>query len=207
MKKTFIYTLSDEKGIRYVGKSNNPEKRLKMHLKECKLKRTIKEKWIFSLKLSGESPKLEIIDEVNVDEWIFFEIYWISQLKSWGFNLLNGTSGGEGSDGFRGRKHSDKTKLIIKEKVKKQNFNLIKGEKNGFSKLTNKQADEIRNIKNISYKEIAKIYNVSKNTIGRIKRKETYAGVEESGRPRWAHNPKITGSNPVSASKLIILQL
>ena len=90
--KTYIYTLSDDLGIRYVGKSNNPESRLKIHLKECKKKRTHKENWIFSLKQDGKLPILEILDEIDLKDWCFFESYWISQLKAWGFDLLNGTS-------------------------------------------------------------------------------------------------------------------
>jgi hypothetical protein len=120
--KTYIYTLSDLEGIKYVGKSNHPEKRLKIHLKESRKKRTRKEKWIYNLLQKGEIPKMEIIDCVNQSEWSFFESYWIYQLKSWGFNLVNGTEGGEGSDGFRGKNHSLETIVKLKKISQGKNF-------------------------------------------------------------------------------------
>jgi len=36
------------------------------------------------------------LDEVPEDEWKFWEIYWISQVKQWGFDLTNGNNGGGG---------------------------------------------------------------------------------------------------------------
>lgn len=113
--KTYIYTLSDSSGIKYLGKSDHPDKRLKIHLKECKKKRTRKEKWIKNLLDEGQKPILEIIDTVDSSDWSFFESYWISQLRTWGFCLLNGTDGGEGSNGFKGKKHTEETKNKLKE--------------------------------------------------------------------------------------------
>lgn len=122
MSLTYIYTLSDETGIRYVGKSNNPTRRFKDHLKECKKRRSHKEKWLYSIIQSGEKVTLEILDEIKEDEWNFSEIYWICQLKSWGFSLVNGTMGGEGSDGFKGKKHTLETKAKCAEAAKKVIF-------------------------------------------------------------------------------------
>jgi hypothetical protein len=41
---------------------------------------------------------LEILDEIPFSEWEFWEMHYISLYKSWGFNLVNGTKGGEGAD-------------------------------------------------------------------------------------------------------------
>ena len=117
--QTYIYTLSDSNGIKYLGKSDYPDKRLKIHLKECKKKRTRKEKWIKNLLDKGETPILEIIDVVDLSDWSFFESYWISQLRTWGFPILNGTDGGEGSNGFKGKKHTEETKNKLRESSKK----------------------------------------------------------------------------------------
>lgn len=152
---TFIYTLSIENDIRYVGKSNAPFGRLKKHLKECKLKRTKKEKWLFSLKEKGITPKLEILDEVSETDWSFYEKYWISQLKCWGFNLLNGTEGGEGSDGFRGKKHSNETKNKCKESALKNR------------KLSDDDILEIRNSKEDRI-HLMKKHNISRSTYLRV---------------------------------------
>ena len=104
-----IYTLSDSNTIRYIGQTNNPKKRIYKHIFEAnnsggKNKRC---SWIKSLLNKGERPILEIVDEVPFKEWGFWEQYWISQMKQWGFNLVNDTLGGEGS---YGRKHSTETK-------------------------------------------------------------------------------------------------
>ena len=95
--KTFIYTLTDPRTnqIRYVGKSNNPQKRYYEHCNKLKRK-TYKNNWINELKKCNHKPILEIIDEVPINEWIFWETYWISQIKAWGFILTNNTIGGDG---------------------------------------------------------------------------------------------------------------
>jgi group I intron endonuclease len=170
--KTYIYTLSDNSGIRYVGKSDNPEARLTNHLKECKMQRTHKEKWILSLKESGKTPILEILDEINYKEWPFFESYWISQLKSWGFNLVNGTSGGEGSDGFRGKKHSEESRNKISKNLKGKPGTSRKGVKMKSNVLNEDMVKEIKILlrdTNLSHSKIASMYeNVSKLSITRI---------------------------------------
>lgn len=39
---------------------------------------------------------MEILDTVNVCDWQFWEIHYISLMKSFGFNLTNHTNGGGG---------------------------------------------------------------------------------------------------------------
>lgn len=173
-RKTYIYTLSDKFGVRYIGKSNEPNKRLIKHIRLSKFKKSIKDKWIFSLLLNNQYPVLEILEEVDEKKWESAEIYWIAQFKAWGFKIMNGTSGGEGSDGFKGRTHSEKTKKILSLKASIQDFTKTSGVKNGFAKLNQKQVEEIRSNVDLSYPKLAKLYGVSKNTIGRVKRKNTY---------------------------------
>lgn len=172
MKTTFIYTLSDISGIRYIGKADKPFDRLKDHLKESKKKRTRKEKWIYSLLQKGELPKLEILDEVSYNDWGFFEKYWISQFKAWNFSIINGTEGGEGSNGFKGKKHSEVTKEKCRKAglTRKRKISLT-GEMNGRSKLTLVQVIEIRSKIHlgISRKIIAEEYKISKASVTYIK--------------------------------------
>lgn len=98
MNTTFIYVLIDPNTnlVRYVGKSNNPKRRYYKHCYRSK-KNTHKVNWINSLLDENKKPVLNIIDEVPVNDWIFWESYWISQLKIWGFNLTNHTGGGDGA--------------------------------------------------------------------------------------------------------------
>lgn len=100
MKKTFIYTLVDPISghVRYVGKTDYPDTRLKYHIKSIKVtKNKHKVSWIKNLLTMKLKPILEIIDEVNYSEWEFWEQHYISLYKSWGFKLINKTFGGEGA--------------------------------------------------------------------------------------------------------------
>jgi len=95
--KTYIYTLSHPitNEVRYVGKTVNPKQRKHNHSNVSRDKGTHKRNWINSLKLQGLRPKFEILDQVETD-WKFWEKYWISQFKAWGFSLCNHTLGGDG---------------------------------------------------------------------------------------------------------------
>jgi len=97
METTFIYSLSDPitGDIRYIGKANNPKKRVLDHIKENKTSnKSHKISWIKSLLSKGLLPIVEIVDEIPKLEWEFWEQYWISQFKSWQFNLTNISPGG-----------------------------------------------------------------------------------------------------------------
>lgn len=112
---TFIYTLSepgDNGVVRYVGKSGDPGFRLeKGHKKEKG--NSHKNHWLKSLLKQGLEPVLEILDEVPENEWRFWEMYYISLVKSWGFNLVNDPKllGGEGWS----KGHSPWNKGLTKE--------------------------------------------------------------------------------------------
>ncbi len=95
----FIYLLVDPitDEIKYVGKTNEPLVRLRGHLVVRNTKKR-KDAWIKSLKDKKLKPVVEIIDEVVDEEWEFWEQYYISLFRSWGFNLYNLTNGGEGVD-------------------------------------------------------------------------------------------------------------
>ncbi len=105
MKTTYIYTLENPVNgdIRYVGKSNNPKHRYRTHL--CERGSYYKIQWIKSLKKIGQKPALYIIDEIPDSEWKFWEQYYISLFKTWGFKLTNFTDGGDGANGISGEMH------------------------------------------------------------------------------------------------------
>jgi hypothetical protein len=98
MTTVFIYTLTDPftNLIRYVGKTKNFDQRRKNHLNRFRDTNTHKRNWIASVKRKGKMPIMEIVDEVPESTWHFWEKYWISQFKSWGFDLVNYTEGGDG---------------------------------------------------------------------------------------------------------------
>lgn len=105
--------------IRYVGKTIRPKERFRSHLL-CKGK-THRSCWIKSLVLQGISPKFEIIETITSPkpgEWEQSEKFWIHSFKLMGYNLTNGTEGGDGlsnptkeirekiGSALRGRKHT-----------------------------------------------------------------------------------------------------
>jgi len=111
--KIYIYTLSDPttNEVRYCGKTKDMSIRYKSHLKTSPKYKNRKRNWVKSLKNKGIKPVMEVIDIVDVENWNFWEKYWISQLKSWGFNLVNGNNGG-GFD-VTGFKHTEESKNKI----------------------------------------------------------------------------------------------
>lgn len=98
MNTTNIYALIDPETnqVRYVGKANNISQRYKAHLNRARKHQIHKKNWIQQLKNKKLKPIMVVIDVVLLDEWIFWEKYWISQMKTWGFNLINYTEGGDG---------------------------------------------------------------------------------------------------------------
>ncbi len=183
MEKYYIYTLEHNNTLFYVGKTISLSTRLNKHKKECILKRTHKEKKINKILSNGEDITISIIDIVNKGEEDYWEKFWISQIKSWGFKLYNGTNGGEGGDCWSGKKHSEETKAKLREimykRIKEGNgIQKCPGEKNGKSKLTEDQVRELRSLREsgYSYGKLVKKYGIAKQTVANI-----------VNRRRWKH--------------------
>jgi hypothetical protein len=99
MLNVFIYALSDPRTnqIRYIGKANNPYNRYSNHYNSARDKNTHKRNWINSIRKDGLRPELIILDEVSKVNWQYWEKFYISLFKSWGFELVNYTRGGDGA--------------------------------------------------------------------------------------------------------------
>lgn len=115
MTTTFLYTLGDPRTgeVRYLGKSDNPFERLKNHW-ERRREKTHRGAWIRELERAGLRPAMELLDEVPHMEWQFWEREYIRVFRAIGVSLVNTTSGGDGSDSFRGRSHSPEAKEKIR---------------------------------------------------------------------------------------------
>ena len=110
-----------------VCKANNVSQRYKAHLNRARKHQTHKWNWIQQLKREGLRPIIEVIDVVPIEEWQYWETYWINQMKQWGFDLVNYTSGGDGCTfenqtsfkrghkSWLGKNHSEETKKKISE--------------------------------------------------------------------------------------------
>jgi group I intron endonuclease len=143
---TFIYGLFDPRNaaLRYIGKSNNPHKRLKEHISESSPSKYTKRyvtRWIRQLLDEGLKPAIEILEECSIDTWEQAERAWIADCKRYGLKLTNTTSGGDGvhdpppevrakmasmkgknpwlgTEGWmKGKKHSEETKEIMRQKA------------------------------------------------------------------------------------------
>lgn len=98
----YIYALEDPRDsqIRYVGKTVDLKHRMNYHFNPHISDSNIhKKNWINSVKSEGLLPNVIILEELDIDnlskDWIPFEIYWISQMRQWGFNLVNYSNGGD----------------------------------------------------------------------------------------------------------------
>ncbi len=102
---TFIYGLFDPRNysLRYIGKSDNPDLRLKQHMNEMKHGKKGNRhmaSWIRQLLNEGLEPSIEILEECTLDNWQESEQAWIAECKKFGLNLVNVTNGGEGMVGY-----------------------------------------------------------------------------------------------------------
>jgi GIY-YIG catalytic domain len=109
----YIYCLANpETGqVRYVGKTNDPKKRIAAHLSNKAERARPKVCWIDSLIKKGLTPSMEVIEVVECEsdaDWQDAERFWIAYFKFLGFRLLNLDGGG-----LSGKKLSEETKIKI----------------------------------------------------------------------------------------------
>lgn len=186
--KVLIYTLSDPitKEIRYVGKTKSPLKvRYNSHIAKSKRKETHTHCWIQSLIKQKLKPLCEVLEECDQDTWENSEIYWISQLKTWGFNLTNHTEGGEGGGPRKGWVMPQITKDKISKTMKgRQNNKVVftKKVKLKMSQPVLKLSLTGEILENFdSVKEAAKSMNLSSSSISRCIQNPNYT----SGEYKW----------------------
>ena len=80
--------------IRYIGKSVNPENRLRQHIQDSKSRRNPVHCWIQSLTKVGLTPQMQVVRWVAEAEWQLHEIELIALHRKSG-RLLNVADGGE----------------------------------------------------------------------------------------------------------------
>lgn len=114
--KTYIYGLFDVNNsheIRYIGKADNPLKRLKRHIQNTKYSfkhnkiLTHKDRWLKSINFN---IGYIILEECDKNKWQDVEIGYINKFN----NLTNTSSGGMGGAGLIYKLSFDDVKLWVK---------------------------------------------------------------------------------------------
>jgi len=116
--KVYIYSLKDPRdySIKYIGKTDNIDRRIKEHCQIHRNRISKKNSWIITLCRLGLFPVMEVLEECSISDWVEKETYWIAYYKALGFDLKNMTSGGE--SGYT-RIHTEETKQKMSETRKK----------------------------------------------------------------------------------------
>lgn len=153
---TFIYALINPvtNQVRYIGKSNNPDRRYREHLKGNLHEGRYKRNWIKGLLKKGVLPDLLILDEVPEKDWRFWELYYYNLYTSWGFELINVAICGEG--GHHKGCHNEETI----EKLRRIGYKYVRF-KDG-RRRTDKEIEELIELKKNYIKPIIprKIYQI-----------------------------------------------
>lgn len=94
-KVSYIYYLSDPiSGFPvYIGKTDNPQRRLKGHVYDCKRKKGKVQRWILNLIEHGRYPEMQVVRCIDHSRWQQEEIKTIAIFKE-KFELLNISKGG-----------------------------------------------------------------------------------------------------------------
>jgi hypothetical protein len=74
-KITYIYALMDETKVKYVGKSDDPYKRLLYHVKYSKKIINYKQNWINKMVRENKEISLKILEIVPYEIWEEREVY------------------------------------------------------------------------------------------------------------------------------------
>ena len=92
-----IYALKcpDSGKVRYIGKANSTEKRLKSHISDSTRRNTPVYQWIQELIRQGKKPLAETLHITTIEEWPEIEKRTISDYKLKGYELLNLAIGGK----------------------------------------------------------------------------------------------------------------
>ncbi len=114
-KVTYIYGLYEvgkEDEIRYIGKSDNPQKRLRDHRNDKRVT-SYKSSWIKNVISKGGDIGIKIFKVVNQKEWKIHEVNLIKEMKI-KHSLVNLTDGGDGKMTNIYNKSFDECKLWLK---------------------------------------------------------------------------------------------
>jgi len=201
--QTTIYGLCESNGlVRYVGKAIDPHVRWKYHMSPASIARwkSHKNSWIKSQLAKGYVPKYTVLAVVPDEIASETEIRIIQEFRDMGYDLTNGTLGGEGnrihpnvkakmSATHKARCTSPEVREQMRQSALKAGNTppVNKGSKNGFSKLTEEDVAEIKTelARGTMGTVLAKRFNVTPASISLIHTGKTWGHVPEKESLSW----------------------
>ncbi len=195
---TYIYALFDPRTNepRYVGKSDDPKRRLLGHVRRRKEHADHKHNWLCELRGVGLAPELAIIERCSSDSWEPRERHWIKTLRGKGYNLTNTSEGGTGvhnpppewreavSKRMAGNKNGVGSKWGVEQRERfmaaRKGCTFTAGHRASLSKAHGGLGpNEVEGVKEMldagaSQRATASAFGVAQTTVGRIARCEDY---------------------------------
>ena len=214
--KTYTLNHPVTNEIRYIGyTSTSLKERLRCHIKDSKSKRyknTHRAKWITSLSNCNLEPTINILNEYNTkEEAVFNEIKLIFEYRLLGYNLVNGTDGGEGGTGYKFTEEQKKQQSIrqtgrklkpCSEERKLKISNSNKGRKltdEQRAKMIGRKRTEEHKANLSKANKGKKLSDETKRLMGEARKKEWMEGKRKATRlgakNSEAHKDKMRGSN------------
>jgi hypothetical protein len=139
-----IYGLVDPRSgaLRYVGRSLSGLRRPRQHWqpRHVRAVRSHTANWVRELVALGLRPDVELL-EIEPDDVVEAEQFYIAYFRSLGCRLTNHTKGGDGMIGYR---HSEETKRKISEAKRGIRPSAEQLEKNRLAQFGRKHSDETR---------------------------------------------------------------
>ena len=170
----YIYVITNKiNQKRYVGKTEHidPVLRFKEHIRESRKKRNDNRPLHRALRKYGaENFNFSVLEEVSSNEASHREIYWISELNTYGSSGYNATKGGDGSAYLDYQKIIEDYKVVgVQRKVAEMNNCCVESVKRILTKfniptrtsddiLTTKYAKKVAMI-DIKTEEVLKTFN------------------------------------------------
>ena len=180
--------------IRYIGKSINPEKRLRAHMGAAVRGEYQHHaaRWLRRLAAAGECPTIRILEEVQDGcDWRDSERKWIARAALEGWQITNSTAGGEGLD-YLDPKDEEKYRKNHSEAMKR--FARTDAGKAGIRKMLEAQTPESRlkasrSLKNF-YSQPGTIDSLRVAITNAQRRPETRARHSVASKAVWAADPE-----------------
>lgn len=174
-----IYALMDPTSgeLRYIGKADCSDKRLKGHLRDARRRNTPVYAWIRKLLACGKTPEMVVIDEACSD-WKARERELIARARLSGYRLLNLADGGDEPHCPKGVRSSNAKRL----NAAGLNKAAVEGDElNGFWDMMRQAGQSIRYFKSVGRLEmVAKLQAAVSRFNGMTREQRVEAG------KRWA---------------------